>query len=199
MNTFTSSIFSVALGVMLSSCGGRNTGSSAACTPITACGGDIVGTWHIQKTCLPTLTPEVPTNCPTAKLNVTSLVGTGTLTFGADGTTQNVLSGTFSETADFPTSCFDQAQCTQEATALGAGPGVTSASCTFDATSGCSCSLTDTTSNTANGTYSVGGTNVTLVTPGQPDETDSYCVSGSTFSMQSTGADGQITTIVATR
>jgi hypothetical protein len=113
-----------------------------------------------------------------------------------------------SETADFPTSCFNgpdannaateeeyQAQCAYEAAKLG----VTSATCAFDATSGCSCSSTGPTSSTTNGTYSVAGTSVTLVTPGQPDETDSYCVSGSTLSTQSMGPDGQITTIVATR
>jgi hypothetical protein len=180
--------------------GGAGAASSDECTPIAACGGNLVGTWHVQQGCFPALAPSVST-CSSAVVTLSAVSLSGTLTYNADNTMKSALQGSFTEAAQFPNPCYTQTQCNDFPAAADAEPGVSGATCSYDATTGCACSLMDSLGSTSTGTYQVAGTNVTTTTDGHPSppEIDNFCVSGNTLTLQSTDSDGMITTITATR
>ena len=197
MRIVVSGCFAAVLGLLVSGCGSDNK-SGASCSSVTACGGDIVGTWQIDHVCLPPPAVSAPSSCPTATISVSGLDGSGTFVFGADGSLQNTLSVTFTETVTFPPSCISEAQCASAMTQLGMTTGVTSATCSYAAGSGCSCVAKLKVDDSSSGSYKVSGSNVTFSSPGSADSPGSYCVVGTKLNVQST-QDGQTATFSASR
>ena len=199
MRTFSIGFLCLVLGVVVTGCGSDDGGGgSASCNAASACGGNIVGTWHISNVCLPPVDVPPPDTCPSGKISVPNPTATGTITFADDGTMTTAVTTTFKESVSFPVSCYNEAQCTQFAAVAQQQDGVTGATCAFNATSGCSCSLTLSSDDTSSGTYTVSGSNITTSSAGSPDDNGTYCVSGSTLSVRQTDADGT-TTIIATK
>ena len=131
----------------------------------------------------------------------------GTISFHADGSFTSSVNVSFVESVQLPTSCATEAQCTTFAANLQSSTptGISSAECSYDASTGCSCSVNYNESNTmGSGTYAVQGTNVTLTNTDTTNgtntpEVDSFCVSGNTATIFSVNASGSTATVVLTR
>lgn len=176
-------------------------GQGGMCTAITPCGGSLVGKWQLGDVCL-NLTPEnTDLGCDGATVSLDAVSLTGSIEFKADLTWTTSADLSFKERVNFPTSCYTQDQCSAFQTALKSENGGASAVCTYDAQSGCSCTISSSQPSTSNGTYEVAGSNVTLTTEGSnnPPETDSFCVSGNTLHLQNTPDAGGISVITATK
>ncbi len=108
----------------------------------------------------------------------------------------------FSETMRLPTTCFTEDQCTKLGTQLPAEAGVTNGHCDYDAATGCSCSVTYSTSSMGSGTYQVRGNNVTFSSDAAPNaepEDYGFCVSGNTASFHHDSASGLSATLILTK
>src|SRR4051812_5226188 len=199
----------VLLGAVAACSGSSNTGGSldgglggglpAACTAFAACGGNIVGTWHITAYCGPGASQTQPVmGCAGGTVKGT-FTATGTAVFNADSTYTATTTATGSETALIPNSCLTGTTCADVQNNLVNGP-VMSATCTSDNTN-CTCSLVlAPQTQTTMGTYAVTGTTLTT-TPNDGSMADSspYCVSGNQLSIQSTDTNGMSLVLVATK
>lgn len=181
--------------------GSGSAGQSGMCPAITACGGSLVGKWQLTDLCLNLTADGTDLGCDGATLSLDHVTPSGSIEFKADLTWQTSSEIKVDEHLNFPTSCYTSDQCTQFETALKAEDGVTSATCTYDAQSGCSCKISSAQPSMNGGTYAVSGNNVTLTTDGSdgPPETDSFCVSGNTLHLQNDSASGGIAVITATK
>lgn len=178
-----------------SSAGANSAGAGGAvvqaCEAIAPCGGDLVGTWQVQKYCSPTAQPSANSSglCAGSSIEISPAMLTGTITFNADKTMSSAVALTFDESAKFPPSCYTEAQCADFATSLASEANVTDAKCSYAAASGCSCSLHYGGPQTSSGTYEVSGNRVTISNGNSTKpEVDEFCVSGNTASVQSTAA-----------
>ena len=173
---------------------------TGACKPVAACGGNIVGTWSVSQLCAADLVPTTDASCPNSTATISGVTESGTYTFNADNTTVDNVHATFTETANFPSSCFTEVQCTQLQSAFSAEPDLSSASCMYATATGCSCVLAVDTQSTAMGTYQVSGGTLTIVaSAGATPETDTFCVSGNTLTIQNINANGGVSTITLTK
>jgi hypothetical protein len=141
-----------------------------------ACGGDVVGTWKVDKTCFGGTTSPLTAQCPSATFQISETLD-GTVEFTSDGMfTQNVDSS-FVEDFTLPASCLQGASCAQLQSNFNRtdGAGVRYTGTCTDASGGCSCHVTATQSpRSQSAAYSVSGS--TLTVGGQPVP---YCVHGS--------------------
>jgi hypothetical protein len=180
------------------SAGAPNGGST--CPTVTACGGDLVGDWTIQQTCLTAATKALEAICAGASFTIEKLTATGTSSFKADGSMVSSALISFTETVHFPASCYTEADCTTYAASLSAAPTVTNAHCQYDVGTGCSCSANSTQLSMSSGTYRVQGSNVTITDKASGKMgVDSFCVSGNTLSLYQASADGISTTMILTK
>ena len=139
--------------------------------------------------------------------SISPLAVTGTVSFHADGSFTSSANISFVETLQLPTSCYTEAQCTAFPANLSSSTptGITSAQCSYDASTGCSCSINyDQGNSMGSGTYAVQGTNVTITNTDPTNgtntpEVDSFCVSGNTATIFSVNASGSTATVVLTR
>src|SRR5579871_1941950 len=62
--------------------------TSASCGTVEPCGGDVIGTWKVENTCLVNggLMMDASDICAGATLDTTGISGMGMMTFAADGT-----------------------------------------------------------------------------------------------------------------
>jgi len=180
------------------SAGSAGSGSDT-CASFTPCGGTPIGTWNIRDFCTANSIIMNPTDCAGAVFQVTSSSATGSITLNSDLTAATNVMVTVGESASLPASCFTQDQCTQFQTGVAQSDGVTGATCSYSASTGCFCSLTITSQQASSGTYTTSGTNVTLSTADADPETDAYCVSGNTLTIQNTDINGTVTTVTATK
>jgi hypothetical protein len=168
--------------------GGGSGGSAASCTGVeTACGGDVVGTWAIVKVCdLFLITPGTPL-CTGIEYIQSALTETGTVTFGADGTVTEDLTGTGTLREVVPSTCFEVLGTCAEIDAryqMVVGQGVyTSAGCASAASGSCECSAAFRTTATVSGTYTTSGSTLTLMNTTNTSSPASYCVQGSTMGL----------------
>jgi len=185
--------------------GGSGTGGAGAhsCHAITACGGDVVGTWQVSDYCSEVLSaPDASGTCAGATVSISQPKVSGSVTFNADLTTLTTLSLSFSEQASFPASCYTQTQCDDFSAALKSEAQVSNAVCNYSASAGCGCTLDFGTTQTAvPGTYQIDGNTITTKssTSTTTPEPDDYCVSGNTLTISTTNAQGQVSTITLTK
>lgn len=200
--------------ITLGSCGGDGGGSGGACGPLTACGGDVVGTWTVKDFCG---TGKISfSTCPQVDVNLDGVKATGEQTFGADKTYSSNTQVSGSATMHIPTSCLMfgglQVTCdfvnmtfmTQNATMP--NDTIESLTCSKEAT-GCSCKVGLKAKTLAEmGTYSSNGTSLTLTPSGGTAKTNDYCVAGTTLTYRpaagamATGSDpGALATVVLTK
>jgi hypothetical protein len=160
----------VSAAVPMAGCGSGDGDGGGSCSVGAACGGDIVGTWNFSKYCINTMM-AAGNFCPTATVDTSDLVPTGTAQFTASMTYMvNVtLSGTFRLT--LPSECLIQQgitftcdQLNQSYQMVIAQPDspFTSASCTAGG-GGCRCNFGfRSTASTESGTYTIAGDAVTM-------------------------------------
>ena len=173
----------VVLGAAVSGCGGYDCSK-----PFSACGGNIVGTWHPVTVCGSTQSSSSGCQGETSSGNLNT---SGSVVFNSDGTfsINETVSGTATDT--FPKSCLPQFQsCDQVAAFVSAtGP---MASCSGDISVSCTCQVTlKEMTVTANGTYTTSGSTVTLMQQGSSGGNPaSYCVQGNTLTVTGIGMGG---------
>jgi hypothetical protein len=177
--------------------------------PFAACGGNIVGTWHLASAC----GSISLSNCPPAQsIGVEHETSQATYTFASDGTFTNVISGAFSETYRYPFACLAiltdggtaelcaDLQNLAQASIAKADAGLSGATyaCATDVNQACLCTETFTypSPQTATGSYVVSGDQVTFSPSGGAAAGDAgaaafvgYCVSGNTLTLQFTGGN----------
>jgi hypothetical protein len=180
------------------------TEAGAACPAFTACGGDIVGTWHLNPSCT---SGQASGWCSEFIREDWSGMQTD-YTFASDGTFTISSSGTFRETFRMPFWCIsaadagaakmcadleDTSDATVEANPL---PGIAAAafSCSADST-GCVCDQTYTLmASTKTGTYSTRNAELVMslaTDAAAPDAGPAeYCVSGNTLAIHSNYSNG---------
>ncbi|HEY8922748.1 MAG TPA: hypothetical protein VIU64_00135, partial [Polyangia bacterium] len=98
--------FMVVLGLFaltaFTSCGGS---SGNSCANAAACGGDIVGTWTIQSSCVSASASMFADSCPTATVATSDLKITGSVVYKADLTYTSTSSMSGTATVHLPASC----------------------------------------------------------------------------------------------
>ena len=151
--------------------------------------------------CSATLMPTSAGSCAGATVEVSSLSVNGTLTFNADNTTQSNAQIMFDESAHYPNACYSQAQCIQVQGLLTAAADVTRASCAYNAASGCDCTVMVASQSASVGTYQTAGSTLTITSTSQgTTETDTYCVSGNTLTVQNINPlTGALSTLTLTK
>ena len=181
--------------------GSSGTAGAGTCSNVTACGGNVVGTWNVSASCLklsgaldlPTAGLD-PRSCTSAPLTGTLSV-TGSLTINADETYTDNTTTTGSAHVDLAAGCLlisgTKIDCKGAATALEAA-GFRPATCTVAATGGgCSCDgMVNQTGGIGiptpipgtSGNYLAAGNTLTLTTD-SGNTTHSYCSAGTTLTL----------------
>jgi hypothetical protein len=180
--------------------GGSDTGTGGGgpdlCANVTACGGDVVGTWNVTGSCL-TVSGDMDVSsfglgCPTVTATGTLTVA-GTWTANGDGTYSDNTTTTGTETLELPTTCLDvsgtHTTCSRISAPL-SSVGFDSVDCVDNAaTAGCTCTCTIDQAGglgvgpmypSASGTYTVAGNTLTITAGAQEY---SYCVDGTTLTV----------------
>lgn len=204
--------------------GGTNgdAGVNTGCPSFTACGGDIVGTWHYTSGC------GSFSSSTCASEHFMTMVAAGsqaTYTFGSGGAFTDTFSGTVNEMLSFalsclagvtdagiPQACADLQKLYRDAMAQpDAGSAIlqiASATCSAGGNQTCDCTLVFNylSQQTQSGSYTVSGNQVTVtITNPAPDGgvADStpveYCVSGNTLTLRSFDSSGNTFTTTFTR
>jgi hypothetical protein len=132
--------------------------------------------------------------CPGMVLHADGISVSGTITFNADLTYTDTLMTTTTVTDSLPAACLMQGPitftCSQVQAYFNAGRDAGSqATCTSNASGGCDCTVMQSSSSTAMGTYATSGDSVTL-TPtsgGSGPNTNTYCVQGNKLYVYSGG------------
>ncbi len=175
--------------------GSSSGGSSGSCSNVSACGGNVVGTWSVSSACLDLSSSNLDISLagldPTSCKNVTmtgSLNVTGTWTANSDGTYTDGTTTTGSADLELPAGCLMLSGTTTTCDGI-SGPlsslGFSSVNCT-NATSGGGCSCTGTVQQSglpgvtslnamASGNYTSSGNTLTI----DGSTPYSYCVAGS--------------------
>jgi hypothetical protein len=176
----------------LAGCGDSEDTPGGGCAPLVACGGNLVGQWQVDQTCVTqtdaatsfegTLPPECVGSLTSAEVEPVNVLIAYTAdgSWTTDGAARSHLEYTLSSTclsainADFP------APSAAACTLLGDGAQAQlatedpegTASCAF-AAGACDCETTFELDTTATGTYTIEGSQFVI-----EDEAFSYCVSG---------------------
>ena len=178
--------------LFVSACAGKHE-SSGTCSNSAGCGGNIVGTWKIESSCV-SVNPEAMMSgtCTGTSEDTSGLKISGSVTYAADMTYTSNTTVSGSAKVTLPAACLMQngitLTCDQLSQALAGQPmmmGATAGSCTATSGGGCSCKVTITSqSNSATGTYTTTGSGALTQTPNTgTTETDAYCVRGSTLTI----------------
>jgi len=180
--------------------GGTATGTGGAgtdlCANVTACGGDVVGTWNVTGSCLAVSgdmdVSSFGLGCPTVTATGTLTV-TGSWTANGDGTYADNTTTSGTETLELPTTCLDvsgtHTTCSRISAPL-SSVGFATVDCVDNAaTAGCTCTCTIDQAGglgvspmypSASGTYTTAGSTLTI-TAGEQEY--SYCVEGTTLTV----------------
>lgn len=172
--------------------GGNPGKADPSCTSVTACGGNVVGTWKVASSCLKVSgsldLSIIGAGCPSAAVRG-SLTATGTFTANANGTYADDTSTSGEEHFDLDPSCLvissTQTDCAGAANII-SSLGYSTVTCAPVSAGGCACSATIKQSGgpglvsvfaTPNGNYVTEGTQLTL----DAQMPYAYCVSGNTM------------------
>ena len=195
---------------------GGAAGAANPCDHVADCGGDLVGTWGVQSSCLEFNgmldLSQMGIGCLEAPITGGSLQVTGTWTANRDGTYADNTTTTGSEQFTLAASCLmagEPTTCVRIGQALGVSLGFASCTCTDTTGYGCDCSgIVEQAAGmgTVNGYPSPSGSyttsaNVLLINDGTKDWPYSYCVSANRLTMtpQPTGGPAAAGTIVLER
>ncbi len=177
---------------------GGTKGAANPCDDVAACGGDVVGTWNVQSSCVEVSgrldLSSTGIGCRETTITGGSLQVTGTFTANGDGTYMDNTTTTGSEQFTLEASCLilgEETTCARIGTPLGLSLGFASCTCTDATGGGCNCSAT--VQHTAGmgtvnyyasriGNYASSG-NVLSINDGTKDWPYSYCVSANTLTM----------------
>lgn len=148
------------------------------CPALTACGGDVVGSWEYTSGCVSsdTLFGSARTLCPS--LTLTNLTGDsrGSVVFNATNVTRAITTN-LSGTANIPAACNITGNCMQVQTAL--GNAFKTVTCTA-AAGGCTCDFTYQAATTGSVPYTKGTNQFTTEMGTGNAKTYDYCISGAT-------------------
>lgn len=166
----------VSLAALVGGCG-PSSGSKhgpPGCLQAQPCGGDVVGTWNFLGACTSPLffsetNSELQAACPGASVTAFDLAFSGTITYNADLTYSANANETIDVTEMIPLSCLGFATC---AAVVSDSPDTT---LTCTGTTVCTCHIRGSSPGIETGTYSLSGTNLTMVGP-DGTSTDAYCV-----------------------
>jgi hypothetical protein len=191
-----------ALGVLamalLSGCGGSSKDDddtdSGTCEDAAVCGGDVVGDWTIDSSCLDVDTAQMvgSSSCPGTTAQASDWNVTGSITFRDDLTYSSATTVSGNVIVTLPAACLTQQgvtlSCAQVQDALEsslADSNFSSARCKVSAGSGCACTLgLLPISSNASGTYTTTTAGILTQSPtGGMSSTSAYCVQGSTMTL----------------
>jgi hypothetical protein len=168
--------------IALGACGGGD----EMCSSVTACGGDVVGTWTITSDCTPPSERYLAGHCDTGY--AVGPPSRGTFTFGPDLTFTSDITLSGVELDTWAPACFPTEQCAQLQGLLSRQANIISASCTRGVS--CTCRIeSDPVSATNAGTYTTTPEGLLTVTykdgnlssVGEYD----YCAKGKTLTVSS--------------
>lgn len=170
--------------------GGGKGGAGSGTCGVAPCAGDVVGNWQASSACIDEVAlnmdflTEIMGSCPTASLDVVSLIPSGTVAFAADMTFTDTLVVSSTMNINFPAACIPGVACsmlTEVLQSLVGANGVTSVSCA--GSSGCTCTMAQTIDSIdGSGTWSTSGTTLTL-TAAAGNQQSAYCVQGASLHM----------------
>jgi hypothetical protein len=171
--------------------GSAGSGGSTTCEKVSACGGDLAGTWKMTQICVeqPGTSDDIKAICETAKLEINTTTVSGSLTYKPDMTFSQTTTLDATATLVLPASCLKSGSttytCPQLQEAFRKDPGATMIECTSSSDGGCNCKnlVHEVTAN--DGTYSASGSTVTLTTA-KDKGTAEYCVKGSKLYLHTT-------------
>ena len=168
--------------------------AATSCSAFVPCGGDVVGTWVIDRACVLSVPPI--SGCAQG-IETVSMSVSGTVSFSADGTVAADTTLALQKELVLPASCLAGTDCASMQTALLSQSGIVSASCVGDTTSAlCTCNEAFAPGrNTKSDPFTIAGT--TLMSPGAYPEP--YCVQGRTLQWQDQSADGLVFVVTAAK
>ena len=184
----------VAFAALVAGCGpssGSSTNGPPGCLQAQPCGGDVVGTWNLLGACtspafLTELNSQLQTACPGASVSAFNIDISGTVTYNADLTYSSNVHETFTGTETIPLSCLGFASC---AAVVSDSPDST---LTCTGTTTCTCQIGGSPAGNESGTYSLSGTNLTMVGP-DDTTTNTYCVqNGQLHLMETSETSGAV-------
>lgn len=164
---------------------------SLVCSPFSACGGSLLGSWTVVSDCYDALVEGA--GCES--FDHTAIASAGTYEFSDTGTFNRDLTSTVSYTLIVPDSCSTSScaalQAGTEAHIAMIGSGTVGCSSTAG---GCSCDIVASTNETLSGQYSAVGSTLTLfVDPNTgATMTNDYCVKGNQLTLHESGT-GSVT------
>jgi len=185
-----------------SSAAGGTAGASpsGACGQVEPCGGSLDGVWNVTGACvnntafMVALQKALTAGCGLVSVNSAGVIATGSIGF-----TQATMTYTsnLTETGTFqysiPMACLNGQTCAGYAAALLQQTNTLSASCSGTTT--CACTLTSQEVRNESGTYTTGGTTVTLTSSLGTQSTGPYCVEGTSMHLLDVDASNQTTVI----
>jgi hypothetical protein len=159
-----------------------------ACGTVSACGGDVVGTWKVTQSCV-SATEDLSSACAGASASIDFVVA-GTATFNADRTYTATSTGSGTTHYHYPSACLNGSTCVQFGEVLMAVGMYSSSACATDGTGACNCdAVTSSTASTQIGTYSISGGTLTTVSDGMAVNVP-YCVTGNVMQQLPASSDG---------
>ena len=181
--------------LLLSGCGAKSeSDDGVACGTASACGGNIVGTWHIVSSCagFRAASPMPTASCPEQTRDDSGLILSGTTAFAADSSLTQSISLSGKLVMKQPASCLmgngaaiTCAQVEQDLRSTLSTTGSSSISC-VDSAGGCECTLVlDPATKEFQGTYTTTAAGLlTQMANGGIDVSD-YCVTGDRLTLTS--------------
>jgi hypothetical protein len=173
--------------------GGGLDGTSGSCTSGKACGGNIVGSWHISSSCLTVdiTSSDDPDFCPGETSKASGFTITGDGTYGADLSYTETSTLTGNVIVHLPPSCLTSqgitatcGQVTQGLMQEAAADGFSTVNCVAD--SGCTCTvglMPQTTTTTGIYSTTAAGLLTEMDTGSATADLSDYCVSGNTLTI----------------
>lgn len=169
--------------------GGTGGTSGGSCGNVQPCGGDLVGTWTINKACISSLTPD--STCAGDTISNTSATETGTLSFTSAGTYTSNVSLTLSYTEMIPASCISGLTCAD----LQSQFAIIGATATCTGSTVCTCSISLAANGAETGTFTASGTSLTTTSSASGNSSSmGYCVQGNTVHFLHFDTAGQLQT-----
>jgi hypothetical protein len=154
---------------------------------LTACGGDLTGTWQVNRTCYGKPEPLDRLKCPRLSFDQRALAITGDMVFRPDMTYQTTLVSSGSVTVRYDTTC-PEFTCARLRQDLGAD-----VTCS-QAKNVCTCLIPyDKVTDDETGTYRLDQNVVVLKPEGLTEHRHQYCVAGTDLTMSvplTSAADG---------
>ena len=179
--------------------GGGGGGSGEMCS-IKACGGDPAGDWTVTDVCVsnPTKLFAATVNaeaCASALKTATNIKGSGGYKLGTDKSAMSTIAVSGTAMFSFNDACAKAlgiaevaaTDCAKIQEAFTKEKAVKSANCAA-AGANCDCTITSDISLAGNGSYTVSGTELTVMSLKQP-----FCVDGKELSIQTTASGATLT------